>query len=111
MGNRSIKLSIALTSLAVCSVSASYCLDSSEKCSVRDVISYYGFTSLNQQESFIDLLQKSAIIPPNQGINDKYPQRNNENELANDLLDLVRKTQEKFTLRFWLTRTLASKTY
>lgn len=66
-----------------------------DKYSFINALDYYGFDSFSQKQSIQNLLQRSSVIP----INHKFPIRKTKEEVAPDVIDIVRGMQERFTIR------------
>lgn len=67
--------------------------------SLNMTLPHYGFTSSTQQRAVQDLFKKAGIIGIDQSWEEVFPIRDNALALAQDLLQMVQVTQQKFTLR------------
>jgi hypothetical protein len=67
--------------------------------SFYDCLDYYGFSSDQQKAALEKLMRQASIILPNESFQDKFPIRNNYEELINDILEFVKLTQAHFTIR------------
>lgn len=59
----------------------------------------FGFLKLEQKNALENLLRSGSILKDNQTFFDKFPIRNNFNELAADIFEFVNTTQKRFFLR------------
>lgn len=59
----------------------------------------YGFTSDSTKNSLESLMHQASILKPNESFQDLFPNRDNYNDLALDMLNFVKMTQKHFTVR------------
>ncbi len=66
---------------------------------LRDALSYYGFRNFEQQQALESIFQKASILPLGEPLESIFPTKRTANQLAWDLLTMVRETQRTLTLR------------
>lgn len=59
----------------------------------------YGFTSDSTKNSLESLMHQASILKHNESFQDIFPNRDNYNDLALDMLNFVKMTQKHFTVR------------
>ncbi len=67
--------------------------------SLNNALNYYGFTNCEQKQAMQNLFQKSSIISANETLDQAFPLRNNNEEIASDIVNVLQDVQKKFVIR------------
>ncbi len=93
------KICILLSIIVILLVIIMYYSDREMRYSLNDALSYYGFDSTEQKSAMQDLLQQSSIIPSDQSLLAAFPPRSTKDQLALDILTMVKGTQSNLSMR------------
>lgn len=67
--------------------------------SFENALDHYGFRDPAKKEDIRKLFELSSLIHPGESFNDAFPPRENLDEFLDDLLKIIEKTQQTFTVR------------
>lgn len=67
--------------------------------SFENALDHYGFRDPAKKEDIRKLFELSSLIQPGESLNDAFPPRENLDEFLDDLLKIIEKTQQTFTMR------------
>jgi len=96
---KNIKISATIAAVGIFSAASIYQIHSHKKYSLQNAMNFYGFRKPEQKEALNNLLNLSGVSPLNKPYSISNIFKSNQNQLAEDILNLVKITQQRFTIR------------